>query len=73
MSARMDVALTATRDMHPLAVVDGLRGGGADLRPTDLRALAAALLRTAEDAEGRPLVRRGKPTPTERRVHLLQG
>lgn len=73
MSARLDVALTATRDMQPLAVVDGLPGSGADLRPADLRALAAALLRIADDAEGRPLVRRGKPTPTERRVYLLQG
>ena len=73
MSARLDVALTATRDMQPLAVVDGLPGIGADLRPADLRALAAALLRIADDAEGRPLVRRGKPTPTERRVYLLQG
>jgi len=73
MNPRLDVALTATRDMQPLAVVDGLPGGGADLRPADLRALAAALLRIADDAESRPLVRRGKPTPTERRVYPLQG
>ncbi|MDP1647974.1 MAG: hypothetical protein Q8M01_07220 [Rubrivivax sp.] len=73
MSARLDVALAATSDMQPLAVVDGLPGGGADLSPADLRALAAALLRIADDAERRLLVRRGKPMPPERRVYVLEG
>lgn len=40
------------------------RGGGAELRPAALRALAAALLRIAADTEARPLKRRAKPTPS---------
>lgn len=66
------VALTCTRHQEPLAVVDGLPVGDAELRPTELRALAAALLRIADDAESRLLHRRGKPTPTERRVYALK-
>ena len=71
MSAGLNVSLTVTRDMEPLAVVDGLPGGSAELRPAELRALAAALLRIAADAERRPLVRRGKPLPADRREYLL--
>ena len=71
MSAPLIVALTACRSGAPLAVVDGLPGGGAELRPAELRALAAALLRIAADAETRPLQRRGKPTPPERRAYAL--
>ena len=67
----LDAALCSTFDGAPLAVVDGLPGGGAELRPTELRALAAALLRIADDAEHRPLLRRGKPTHTERRAYPL--
>ena len=71
MSAGLIVALTVTRNMEPLAVVDGLPGGGAELRPAELRALAAVLLCIAADAERRPLVRRGKPMPADRRVYPL--
>lgn len=71
MRPSLSVALTCTRDAAPLAVVDGLPGDYAELRPAELRALAAALLRIAANAEGRPLQRRGKPTPIERRVYRL--
>lgn len=54
--------LCATRDGRPLATLEGLPGDGADLTPADLRALAAALLRVAADAEGRrKLAHRGRP------------
>ena len=71
MSAGLNVALTVTRDMEPLAVVDGLPGGGAELSPAELRSLAAALLRIADDAAGRPKMRRGKPLPAERKWYPL--
>ena len=37
-----------------MVTLDGLPGGGADLTPADLRALANALLRIAADAQARP-------------------
>ena len=52
-------------------MVDGLPGGSAELRPAELRALAAALLRIADDAAGRPKMRRGKPLPAERKWYPL--
>jgi len=48
------------RHAHPLVIVD-LHGAGAELRPAELRALAAALLRMADDAQARRLTHRGKP------------
>jgi len=54
-----DAILTATLcqtfERQPLAVVDGLPGGGAELTPVQLRALAAGLLQIAADAEARPM------------------
>jgi len=70
MNTVLDVALTRTRDLQPLATVDGLPGGSADLTPAQLRALAAALLRIADDAEARPV--RAKTLPTVRREYRLQ-
>lgn len=67
----LTVMLTRTRDASPLATVDGLPGSGADLTPAQLRALAAALLRVAADAEARPLMWRGKPLPSERRQYAV--
>ena len=40
---------------QPLAVIDGLPGGAAELTPAELRALADGLLRIAADAEARPM------------------
>ena len=71
MRGTLQATLTGSYDLQPLAVVDGLPGGGAELRPAELRALAAALLRIAADTEARPLKRRGKPTPSERRSYPL--
>lgn len=67
----LDAKLTRTRDGGPLAVIEGLPGGGAELQPAQLRSLAAALLRVAADAEARKLVHRGRPLPDERRVYPL--
>jgi hypothetical protein len=44
-----------THDGKPLAIVDGLPGDMAELRPAQLRALAAAMLRIASDCEARPM------------------
>ena len=58
----MDHMLTATlcqtHDRKPLAVVDGLPGGLAELTPAQLRALAGALQLIAADAEARPMAPR---------------
>jgi hypothetical protein len=44
-------------DGGPLATVDGLPGGSASLRPEQLRALAGALIRAADDCETFPVSR----------------
>jgi hypothetical protein len=54
MNRELTADLCRTRDGQPLATVDGLPGGGADLTPAQLRALAGALLRIADDAQARP-------------------
>ena len=54
MNQELTADLCRTRDGLALATVDGLPGGGADLTPAQLRALAAALLRIAADAQARP-------------------
>ena len=72
MPHHLAVVLTKTRDCRPLAVVD-LPGDGAELTPCQLRELAAALLRVADEAEARKLVHRGKPMPDERRAYALAG
>jgi len=69
-NAALNVTLTRTRDLLPLATVDGLPGGSADLTPAQLRALAAALLRIADDAEARPV--KAKTLVTLRREYRLQ-
>ncbi len=66
----LHVKMTRAFDGGPLAVLD-LPGDGAELRPQQLRHLAAALLRVADDAEGRKLIHRGKPLPDVRRVYPL--
>ena len=67
----LTATLTATRTGLPLATVEGLPGGGADLTPAELRDLAAALARIADDAERTPLAQRGKPAPAVWRTYPL--
>ncbi len=68
----LTATLTRTRTGAPLAVVDGLPGGGADLTPEQLRALAAALVLIAADAESNPARgARGKALPPLRRDYPL--
>jgi hypothetical protein len=55
MNREINASLTRTFDGKPLAVVDGLPGGSAELTPAQLRLLAATLLRIADDAEARPM------------------
>ncbi|HET7675655.1 MAG TPA: hypothetical protein VFL54_09060 [Gammaproteobacteria bacterium] len=51
----LNVTLCQTFDHQPLATVNGLPGDGAELRPPQLRALAAQLCRIADDAEDQPM------------------
>ncbi len=69
MTAVLRVRLGRARDGGPLATVEGLPGDGAELRPRDLRDLAALLVRIAADAEQRKTMHRGRPLPDERRVY----
>ena len=67
----LTVSLTRTFDNKPLAVVDNLPGGGAELRPAQLRALAATLQRIADDCEARPV--KGRYWTPSRRAYPLAG
>ena len=51
----LTVTLCQAFERKPLAVIDGLPGGGAELTPAQLRVLAASLLRIAADAESQPM------------------
>jgi hypothetical protein len=55
MNKPLTVSLTRCRENKPLAVVDNLPGGFAELRPAQLRDLAATLQRIADDCEARPV------------------
>lgn len=71
MNNDLRVSLTTTYTGVPLAVIDGLPGGSAELTPALCRALAATLQRIANDAESRKLLHRGKPLPATRREYLI--
>lgn len=68
----LSATLTTAYDGGPLAVIDGLPGNGAELRPQQARALAHALLQLADDAERRKLMHRGKPLPPEHRAYEVR-
>jgi hypothetical protein len=55
MNKILRVQLCRTHDNKPLTTIDGLPGDMADLRPSELRALAATLVRIAADCEVRPM------------------
>lgn len=56
MNKKLIAVLCQTHDKKPLASIDGMPGAiSADLTPTQLRALAATLVRIADDAEARPM------------------
>jgi hypothetical protein len=69
MDKTLTVSLSRTFDGAPLAVVDNLPGGGAELRPAQLRALAAALQRIADDCEARPV--KGRHWTPEKRSYSM--
>lgn len=69
MQRELIATLTSTFDGAPLAVVDNLPGGYAELRPAQLRALAAALLGIAADCEAHH--RRGKRAGRPRKAYPL--
>lgn len=64
----LNVKMTRAFDGGPLAVIEGLPGDGAELRPGQMRALAYALSYIADETEKRKLKHRGRPLPDERRV-----
>jgi hypothetical protein len=45
------ITITKDREGKPLAIVDGLPGDGAELRPAELRAVAKALLEAAREMD----------------------
>jgi len=63
----LHATLTKTHRGEPLAVVDGLPGGSADLTPAALRTLAETLTRIAADCEAYSALRSRHPTPSVRR------
>lgn len=70
MEASLRATLTKTYRGEPLAVVDGLPGFGAELTPTDLRALATTLMRIADECDARPVTGK-RPLPNVRREYPL--
>ena len=70
MEASLHATLTKTYRGEPLAVVDGLPGGGAELTPADLRALAATLVRIAAECDARPVLGK-RALPSVRREYPL--
>lgn len=67
----LHVKLGADRHGAALVTVEGLPGDGAELRPHELRDLAAALVRIASDAERRKLTHRGRRLPDLRMLLLI--
>ena len=66
--------LCQTHQREPLAVIEGLPGGSAELTPAQLRALAEGLLRIAADAEARPMgARQYVRKLREYRLHSIPG
>jgi hypothetical protein len=62
--------LTRCSNLRPLVtIVDGVPGPDADLTPAALRALAAALIQIAQDAETRPTT--GKHWTAARREYPI--
>lgn len=58
MPKELQVVLTQTFDQLPLATLRNLPGPDADLRPNQLRRLAAALLAVADACEALPMEQR---------------
>lgn len=58
MNQKLIVILSQDRFRKPGTTVDGLPGGGADLSPSQLRALAKTLNKIADDAEAEPMGKR---------------
>lgn len=52
---KLEVTLTNDRFSRPLVVIDSSLGNGAELYPEQLRALAGALCKAADDSEARPV------------------
>jgi hypothetical protein len=71
MNKPLTVSLTRTFDNKPLAVVDNLPGGFAELRSAQLRDLAATLQRIADDCEARPV--KGRYWAPARREYPVTG
>ncbi|MDE2081696.1 MAG: hypothetical protein KGI90_10105 [Burkholderiales bacterium] len=67
-----DLRATFTRCYRdePLAVIDGLPGGGAEMRPAQLRALAAALLQIAADCDATPAPKKRPLLPASKRYSV---
>jgi len=58
MDTKLEVILTQIFDRKPLVTVNNLPGLNADLTPSQIRALAAALCMAAEECELQPMGRK---------------
>lgn len=54
MLKKLEVTLTRDRHNKPLVVVESAIGNGMEVSPDRLRALAAALVKAADDADAKP-------------------
>jgi len=58
LKSTLDVKFCRTHDNKPLTIVDGLPGDYAALNPDELRAIANALLKIADDCKSIPMSKR---------------
>lgn len=58
MLKKLEVTLTRDRFNKPLVVIESSIGNGYEASPDHLRALAAALLKAADDADAKPTTSR---------------
>jgi hypothetical protein len=65
----LEVTLTQDRFAKPLVIIGSCLGNGLEAYPAQLRALAAALCRAADDVEARPIDK--KHNNSEKREYPL--
>jgi hypothetical protein len=62
MKQPLEYRIVKTYDDKPLVVLESPLGNGQEIRPASLRALAAALIAIADEADRKPMGRGYMPT-----------